>query len=351
MKKAVDRVGTVLLPALVAVIFLDWACGSGTQEKCEGAERCDCYGNGTCDDGLVCRSNACVSLSGGYGGSSTVPGTGGTQTVPGSGGQSTLPGSGGNTVTLPPASPNCTDVSSTSSSLTQQGSAAFLTVAESDKQYVVQSNWWHLFKQQILAINGLSFTVLNPTGAASSDDNPMGYPSLFIGSYAGRTTKSSNLPKQVASLTKVNTVFSTNATSFGTSNYNAAYDVWFTATGAPLPATQYTPGPGGAYLMVWLFNPIDRQPRGAEAYARHVVAGISGSWNVWIDNTDPPCISYVSTSGLGHLDFDLNAFIQDAVTNRYGVTPSMYLSIVFAGFEIWGGGNGLQAKAFCANVL
>jgi hypothetical protein len=29
----------------------------------------------------------------------------------------------------------------------------------------------------------------------------------------------------------------------------------------------------------------------------------------------------------------------------------MYLSIVFAGFEIWGGGDGLQAKAFCANVL
>jgi hypothetical protein len=28
----------------------------------------------------------------------------------------------------------------------------------------------------------------------------------------------------------------------------------------------------------------------------------------------------------------------------------MYLSIVFAGFEIWSGGDGLQDKQFCAAV-
>ncbi len=28
----------------------------------------------------------------------------------------------------------------------------------------------------------------------------------------------------------------------------------------------------------------------------------------------------------------------------------MYLSIIFAGFEVWGGGDGLQVKQFCANV-
>ena len=51
------------------------------------------------------------------------------------------------------------------------------------------------------------------------------------------------------------------------------------------------------------------------------------------------------------LDYDLNNFIQDAVAKDYGVTSSMFLSIIFAGFEIWGGADGLQAKAFCANVL
>jgi len=281
----------------------------------------------------------------------SVPGTGGVTTVPGTGGKTTAPGAGGSAVTVPPASPNCTDVSSVSLNLNQQAGSSYVVVAGSDKQYAAQSNWWNLYKQQTMAVDGLSFAIGNPTAAVSPDNNPMGYPSMFIGSYAGRTTKGSNLPKQVAALTKVNTVFSTNASSMGTSNYNAAYDVWFTATSAPLPSTQYDPGVGGAYLMVWLFDPSDRQPRGRLAYSRHAVAGMAGTWDVWIDNTDPLCISYVSTSVLDKLDFDLNNFIQDSVSNRYGLTSSMYLSIVFAGFEIWGGGNGLQSKAFCASVL
>jgi cellulose 1,4-beta-cellobiosidase len=269
----------------------------------------------------------------------------------GAGGAISTPGTGGAPATVLPASPNCTDVSSVALNINQQANASLVAVAGSEKQYVAQSNWWNLYKQQTMAVNGLSFTVGNPTGAASPNDNPMGYPSLFIGSYAGHSSKGSNLPKQVSALTKVNTVFSTNVSSMGTSNYNATYDVWFTAGSAPLSTTQYDPGKGGAYLMVWLFDPSNRQPRGTLAYSRHPVSGLPGTWDVWIDGTDPLCISYVSTTVLDKLDFDLNNFIQDSVTNRYGITSSMYLSIVFAGFEIWGGGDGLQAKAFCANVL
>jgi hypothetical protein len=36
------------------------------------------------------------------------------------------------------------------------------------------------------------------------------------------------------------------------------------------------------------------------------------------------------------------------VKNNLGVTTSPYLSIIFAGFEVWGGG--LQLKQLCANV-
>jgi len=48
--------------------------------------------------------------------------------------------------------------------------------------------------------------------------------------------------------------------------------------------------------------------------------------------------------------YDLNDFIQDSVTNQYGITTSMYLSIIFAGFEVWGGGDGIECKQFCATV-
>lgn len=47
---------------------------------------------------------------------------------------------------------------------------------------------------------------------------------------------------------------------------------------------------------------------------------------------------------------DLNDFIQDAVKDNYGVTSSQYLSVIFAGFEVWAAGDGLQVKKFCANV-
>jgi hypothetical protein len=236
--------------------------------------------------------------------------------------------------------------------MSQRYDGTFVTVDGSTKQYFVQSNWWSLYEQQTVTVSGLSYTLGNPTGAASSNDAPMGYPSFFIGSYAGHTTDGSNLPKQVSVLTKVPTLLSTNAMSMGTSNYNAAYDVWFTATGTPLPSYQYTPGTGGAYLMVWLFKPTDRQPRGgAPAYGGQKVVGLPGTWDVWIDNSDPPCISYVSTTPVERLDFDLNSVIQDAVKNGYGITSSMYLSIIFGGFEVWGGGDGLQLKAFCASVL
>jgi len=219
------------------------------------------------------------------------------------------------------------------------------------KDYIAQANWWHVYNQQTTTVSGLSFSLANPAGAASSDNSPAGYPSFFIGSYVGYTSKGSNLPKQVSALTNVYTVLSTNASSKGTLDYNVAYDVWFTETSAPLLTSQGNPGAGGAYLMVWFFKPSDRQPRGSKTHPGQTVSGLPGTWDVWIDSTNPPCVSYVSTATLEKLDFDLNGVIKDAVSKGYGITNSMYLSVVFGGFEVWGGGDGLQVKAFCANVL
>jgi hypothetical protein len=103
--------------------------------------------------------------------------------------------------------------------------------------------------------------------------------------------------------------------------------------------------------MVWLFKPTDRQPRGNDQGRKGVtVDGVSGNWDVWVDSTNPPCVSYVSSTPIDALGFDLNDFIKDAVAKSYGVTSSMYLSIVFAGFEVWGNNDGLQVKEFCASV-
>jgi hypothetical protein len=246
----------------------------------------------------------------------------------------------------------CTDMATVTGTVAQQFGAASITAGGS-KSYYLQSNWWQTFANETEVYSGLSFTVHNPQGASVPQTNgaPMGFPSIFIGQYAGNATTGSNLPKLVSSLASVPTIYRTNNASIGTSNHNATYDVWFTQSGTPLSPSQSAPGAGGAYLMVWMFKPTDRQPRGSDnGHTNQAVTGVDGSWNVWVDTTDPPCVSYVSTTPLDGLGFDLNAFIKDAVSKGYGLTNSMYLSIVFGGFEIWGGADGLELSQFCATV-
>jgi hypothetical protein len=249
------------------------------------------------------------------------------------------------------SSPDCTDTASASGTLSTQYGGANIATA-SGKSYYLHSNWWGLFQGQSISYQGLSFTVSNPQGAGVSDTegNPMGYPSIFIGSYTGHTTTNSNLPKQVATIQSVPTIFATNAADGSIANHNAAYDVWFTDTAAPLSTGAYGPPAGGAYLMVWLFNPTNRQPRGSRTRRGVTITGVEGTWDVWVDPSSPPCISYVSVQPRDGFAFDLNKFIQDSVAKKHGITQNMYLSVIFAGFEIWGGANGVQVKNFCAQV-
>jgi hypothetical protein len=244
-------------------------------------------------------------------------------------------------------------MSSTTGTVSARYGGATLS-ANGGKSYYLQANWWNQFASESEDYDGLSFTVHNPQNASvpSTSGSPLGFPSIFIGTYGGHATMGSNLPKQVSALSSVPTNYQTNNSSIGVSDHNATYDVWFTQSGSPLPSNAASPGAGGAYLMVWMFKPTNRQPRGSDVgHTGKTISGVSGTWNVWVDSsTDPPCISYVSTSPIDGLSFDLNDFIQDAVNNKYGVTSSMYLSLVFGGFEIWGGCDGLQLTQFCASV-
>ena len=309
------------------------------------------------DSGPASSSGAGTSGSSGSsssGGASSGGGTSGSGSSSGSGGgpsSGSTPSDGGDAAPITPSG-GCSDTSSATGTVGQQFGSTQIPTGGT-KTYVLQSNWWHTFANETEVYSGLSFTVHNPQGASvpSSDGAPMGFPSLFIGQYAGNATVGSNLPKQVSSLSSVPTIYKTNNSSIGTSNHNATYDVWFTKDGTPLSPNQSNPGAGGAYLMVWMFKPTDRQPRGSDnGHTGQTVAGVSGTWNVWVDTTSPPCVSYVSATPLDGLEFDLNDFIKDAVAKGYGITSSMYLSIVFGGFEIWGGADGLQLTQFCATV-
>ena len=214
-------------------------------------------------------------------------------------------------------------------------------VTRGGRNYVVQNNVWGGSGSQALSYSGVSFTVTQQTGNNPTTGGPVSYPSVFIGSNNGRSTSGSGLPKQVGSLTTVPTGWSWSGFPSGT--FNAAYDVWFSSG-----AGGDSGNPSGGYLMVWYYKPGNAQPIGGPPAGVASLAG--GSWNVWIGTQlGRPIISYVRTETINSLSFDLNDFIKDAVTRRV-LSNSMYLTNIFAGFEIWSGGVGLKTDNFCAVV-
>jgi hypothetical protein len=311
--------------------------------------------------GATAAGGASGQKGGAGGGGTNVGGTGKTGGTMGGGGSTAAGGStgtGGATFAV-----DCKDTSTTKLSFTTKYEDGSIKVDNSTKTYYTMTNWWNVFSGQTVTVNGLSMKIGNPKNVTipPTDGNPAGFPTMFIGAYQGHETVGSNLPMQVTAIKSAPTIFQTNASTLDTSNLNVTYDVWFTSGGKKLSGIMdNNPGKGGAYIMVWMFKPSARQPRGGVIsatgegtpnYPAHKVDGVEGDWDVWVDSkSDPLCISYVSSKPIDGLAFDLNKFIQDSVTNKYGITTSMYLNLVFAGTEIWGGGDGLEIKQFCAAV-
>jgi hypothetical protein len=205
-----------------------------------------------------------------------------------------------------------------------------------------------------LSYNGNSFTVTQQTGSRAATGAPVAYPSLFIGSGGGDgvATAGSNLAKQVSALTNVPTAWSWTPPSSG--EYNAAYDVWF----APGAGDQ---GAGSrSFLMVWFHKTGGAFAEGEGEGHSAGTFGIGGkNFNTYVSTQfeGRPIISYVATSMITEWSFDLNDFIQDSLTRTStanggnpAISSSLYLTNVFAGFEIWSGSNGIKTNAFCAEV-
>jgi hypothetical protein len=218
-----------------------------------------------------------------------------------------------------------------------------LRVTRNGLEYIVQNNvWGNASAVQRLFVTGTSYLVMQQTGDNGAAAAPVSYPSIFIGSNNGHTSANSGLPRAVNSLGTITTRMSHNAGASIAGVYNAAYDVWFSTTSAGDTGTR----PSGGFLMVWLYDPPQKQPVGTNRWPGVSIGGASGTWDVWLGGS-PPVISYVRTQAINSLTFDLNAFIRDAVQNRSGsIQNTWYLTNVFGGFEIWSGGTGLMLNCF-----
>ncbi len=248
---------------------------------------------------------------------------------------------------------SCTSPSGTGT-ITDQFGAAHVSCP---KDYIVQNNDWGVSSasQTLNYGPGTKFKVATQSGTGANHA-PASYPSIFTGIGGVGSTNGSGLPLAVSSISATGISTSWTFSNAGVSgSYNAAYDVWFSTSsgGDSKPSA-----PSGGYLMVWFYIPTDNQPVGS--LVPNGSATIGGkTFNVWYGtNNGKPVVSYVPTSNSNSFTswtYPLGAFIQDAATRNCSgstkcIQSSWYLETVYAGFEIWNGGAGLQTTDFGVTV-
>jgi hypothetical protein len=216
----------------------------------------------------------------------------------------------------------------------------------------IQNNVFGSGGQYDVSYDGPSFTITNFSGSAPTSGAPMGYPSLFIGSAGGdgQASNGSNLAKQVGALTDIPTAWRWSGTG---TEFNVAYDVWFSPTAGD-------GGPGSrSFLMVWFHKTGNVFAEGEGEQHSGGQATINGkSFSTYVSQQfeGRPIISYVATTAISEWSFDLNDFITDAKTRTSTaqatavISDSLYLTNVFAGFEVWSGISNLKTDKFCIEV-
>jgi hypothetical protein len=236
------------------------------------------------------------------------------------------------------------------------------------ESYIVQNNAWGETSSdgsQIIDYLGNGFTIRQQS-APPNGNVPVSFPSIFVGGNGFRGSNNSlatrsddRMPIPISAIQSVMTRFAHNASN---GDYNATYDVWFANTN--LQGDYETAQ--AAFLMVWTYKPQNRNAIGFNQPSQLVTVD-NRQWRVYAggraeasDGTggNAPVISYVN-EGPAILDytFDLNLFIRDAVRlsqagqlNGLQFPNTLFLTDIFAGFEIWGGGTGLRIDEFAAVV-
>jgi len=228
------------------------------------------------------------------------------------------------------------------------------------RKLVVQSNAWGdvVANSQQLTYTNNSFTVSAAPQRSGGDPNvPLSFPSIYVGesgfidgAQAISTRRFDNLPIAINQIQSIPTTFAHNATN---QDANATYDVWFAAQ----PPTAEYGTATGAFLMVWTHKPgnrnaIGNMTRTATVGGRQwqVIVGLRSEGGAATGgDANAPVISYLSNQTIPNYSFDLKDFIDDAV-NAGELNGNFFLTDVFAGFEIWSGGQNLNVSNFTVDV-
>jgi hypothetical protein len=175
---------------------------------------------------------------------------------------------------------------------------------------------------------------------------PGAYPSLVYGWQAGNFYGGYAGGKTVGALTTATTDWS--FTVNNVSQYDAAYDIWFSPSKAPANAN------GGVELMIWLqsaggVNPADYPAgsvgtvtSGGKSFAAHKTtinnAGSSWTYLAYLAQTQTTSVSAL----------DLKPFFADA--EGRGLGSGWYLLGIQAGFEVYNASGSVTTTSFDVNV-
>jgi hypothetical protein len=176
---------------------------------------------------------------------------------------------------------------------------------------------------------------------------PGGYPSIYRGCHWGNCTKDSGLPIQISALetntSQVRLSYNTRVSASGV--WDDAFDIFFT------PCNDHGMSHSGCTqstqpdreMMIWLSHYGPVVPAGKSTQV--TIEGIS--FTLWWDgqHTMWYVIRSPSLTNPRVQNLDLGDFVRDAVNRGYIPSPSWYLMDIEAGFEIWQGGQGLQANS------
>jgi Glycosyl hydrolase family 12 len=241
------------------------------------------------------------------------------------------------------------------------GDFARAKVTVGGENYIIQNNNWGSPTSTDLILSYVNNSFKITSGSGTGGDAPASFPSIYIGNngntangvYSTKTTD--NLPIQVSAITSLPSTF---RYSGSTGSWNAAYDIWFANS---IPTAEYQDGING-FVMIWLRDPTGKQPIGSVVETGVTVAG--RTWNVWVGPrgngpagpNNSPVVSFVNQAedndsmAQSFKNVDLKAFFTAAA--KHGIGANMYLTDVFAGFEIWSGGAGgnLAVDEFTAVV-
>jgi len=211
------------------------------------------------------------------------------------------------------------------------------------ENYIVHGNVWNPSSggEQCLSVDNLSgaFSVESQTHAQPTNGAPASYPFIYMGCHWGYCSSPNTMPILVSNISSARSSWSFTTASGA---WNAAYDIWFNST----PTTNDTPD--RAELMIWLNSNGSVGPGGSVVANNVEIDG--HTYNIhYAPHDNLRYIAYRKTSPVTSLEFDIMAFINDAISRDY-IEPSWYLIAVEAGFEIWNGGEGLRSDSFSVSV-